>query len=56
MTTTTTRVRVLPERALSLSADDKVGAYGLYVAGDELDLPDDAAQRLTAAGFVKPVS
>jgi hypothetical protein len=47
------RVRVLPERALSLPEPD--GSSRPYVAGDELELPADEAKALAAEGFVEKV-
>lgn len=43
------RLRVLPERAISLASD------GSFVAGDELELPADEAKALAEKGFVEKV-
>jgi hypothetical protein len=47
----TVTVRVREERALTLA--DGNGSM-LYVADDELELPDDEAKQLEQQGFVEP--
>ena len=51
-----TRVRVLPERALSLLHGEGVEAASmLHLSGDELELVADEAAQLEADGFVERV-
>jgi len=48
------RVRVLPERSLSLNAGEGLAARStLYGPGDELELPAADAHQLTEDGFVE---
>jgi hypothetical protein len=51
---TSTRVRVRAERAISLRVGDGDGAHTvLHVAGAELELDPDEAERLVEQGFVE---